>query len=235
MIIHSLSAVSKKWQNTKCMSGTYWRIFTVYVVVQFLVGLNNFIVLCFKLNIIHYQTTMIIIDYHTPKQRKIKFKPKIKLNHNIIYHTCVKTSNCPTMCSSVMLSWGGISRLSRGVVRGGWPAGTPPRASKSPVLPVTSSSLLCLWNNNICIQNNIYSHSADLEQLCSWHCYLCQSTCLKMNGSKIYLRYWKHCWPNFYDLWVTNSKVPRLSTCSDLQRSWAEQNKISHLTLSCSQ
>ena len=154
------------------MKGTYLRIFTVYVVVQFLVGLN-FIFLCFKLIIIHYHFTMIIIDYHTPKQRRIKFKPKIKLNHNVIYHTCVKTSNCPTMCSSVMLSWGGISRLSRGVVRGGWPAGTPPRASKSPVLPVTSSSLLCLWNNNICVQNNFYSHSADLEQLCSWYCYLC--------------------------------------------------------------
>ena len=33
----------------------------------------NFI-LCFKLIIIHY---------HTPKQRKIKYKPRIKLNLNI--------------------------------------------------------------------------------------------------------------------------------------------------------
>ena len=40
---------------------------------NFILGLN-FISLCFKL---------IIIDYHTPKQRKIKFKPRIKLNHNI--------------------------------------------------------------------------------------------------------------------------------------------------------
>ena len=34
----------------------------------------NFIFLCFKLIIIHY---------HTQKQNKIKFKPRIKLNHNI--------------------------------------------------------------------------------------------------------------------------------------------------------
>ena len=34
----------------------------------------NFIFLCFKL---------IIIYYHTPKQRKIEFKPRTKLNHNI--------------------------------------------------------------------------------------------------------------------------------------------------------
>ena len=39
---------------------------------NFILGLN-FIFLCFKLIIIHY---------HTPKQRKIKFKPRIKLNHN---------------------------------------------------------------------------------------------------------------------------------------------------------
>ena len=40
---------------------------------NFMLGLN-FIFLCFKLIIIHY---------HTPKQREIKFKPRIKLNHNI--------------------------------------------------------------------------------------------------------------------------------------------------------
>ena len=42
------------------------------VVVQFILGLN-FILLCFKLIIIHY---------HTQKQTKIKFKLRIKLNHN---------------------------------------------------------------------------------------------------------------------------------------------------------
>ena len=36
----------------------------------------NFISLCSKL----------IIDYHTPKQRKINFKPRIKLNHNKYPH-----------------------------------------------------------------------------------------------------------------------------------------------------
>jgi len=40
---------------------------------KFILGLN-FISLCFKLIIIHY---------HTQKQREIEFKPRIKLNHNI--------------------------------------------------------------------------------------------------------------------------------------------------------
>ena len=43
---------------------------------NFIPGLN-FIPHCFKLIIIHY---------HTPKQRAIKFKPGIKLNHNIYTH-----------------------------------------------------------------------------------------------------------------------------------------------------
>ena len=40
---------------------------------NFILGLN-FIFFCFKLIIIHY---------HTQKQKKIKLKPSIKLNHNI--------------------------------------------------------------------------------------------------------------------------------------------------------
>ena len=40
---------------------------------NFFFGLN-FISLCYKLIIMHY---------HTPKQREIRFKPRIKLNHNI--------------------------------------------------------------------------------------------------------------------------------------------------------
>ena len=40
---------------------------------NFILGLN-FLFFCFKLIIIHY---------HTQKQRKIKFKPRIKLNHNM--------------------------------------------------------------------------------------------------------------------------------------------------------
>ena len=35
------------------------------------------------LNFISLGSKLIIIDYHTPKQRKTKFKPRIKLNHNI--------------------------------------------------------------------------------------------------------------------------------------------------------
>ena len=40
-------------------------------------NLPDFIPLCCKLIIIHY---------YTPKQREIKFKPRIKLNHNIYSH-----------------------------------------------------------------------------------------------------------------------------------------------------
>ena len=40
---------------------------------NFILGLN-FIFFCLKLILIHYQTQ---------KQKKIKFKPRIKLNHNI--------------------------------------------------------------------------------------------------------------------------------------------------------
>ena len=52
---------------------------SVYVVVQFYPWFN-FIFFCFKLIIIHY---------HTQKQEEIKFKPSIKLNHNI-YNKCVQ-------------------------------------------------------------------------------------------------------------------------------------------------
>ena len=55
---------------------------SVYVVVQFYPWFN-FIFFCFKLIIIHY---------HAQKQREIKTKPRIKLNHNIIHTrtTCWK-------------------------------------------------------------------------------------------------------------------------------------------------
>ena len=43
---------------------------------NFILG-SNFIFLCFKL---------IIIYYHTQKQRKIKFEPSIKLNHKIVLY-----------------------------------------------------------------------------------------------------------------------------------------------------
>ena len=41
---------------------------------NFIIGLNS-IFFCFKLIIIHY---------HTQNEKKINFKPRIKLNHNII-------------------------------------------------------------------------------------------------------------------------------------------------------
>ena len=50
--------------------------------LDFILGLN-FIFFCFKLIIIHY---------HTPKQKKIKFKPRIKLNHNIYKYILVYTT-----------------------------------------------------------------------------------------------------------------------------------------------
>ena len=42
---------------------------------SFILG-TNFIFLCFKLIIIH--------NYHTPKQRKIKFNARIKVNQTIV-------------------------------------------------------------------------------------------------------------------------------------------------------
>ena len=51
----------------------------------FFLGLN-FIFLCLKLIIIHL--------YHTPKQRKIKFKLRKKLNHNI-YNIMVQFVSVP--------------------------------------------------------------------------------------------------------------------------------------------
>jgi len=51
--------------------------------LNFILGLN-FISLCFRLIIIHYYSPkLIIIHYHNQKQREMKFKPRIKLNHNI--------------------------------------------------------------------------------------------------------------------------------------------------------
>ena len=51
---------------------------------NFILGLN-FIFFCFKLIIIHY---------HTQKQKKIKFKPTIKLNHNI----CIQKKKICYIC-----------------------------------------------------------------------------------------------------------------------------------------
>ena len=63
---------------------------------NFILG-SNFIFLCFKLVIIHY---------NTQKQKKTKFEPRIKLNHNIyINHFAAWKNlrfylNCPTSPTS---------------------------------------------------------------------------------------------------------------------------------------
>ena len=51
-----------------------------YVVVNFIISLNS-IFFCFKLIIIHC---------HTQKQKKRKFKPRIKLNHNNYFEKAFK-------------------------------------------------------------------------------------------------------------------------------------------------
>ena len=59
------------------------KISLLYVLwFNFILGLN-FIFFCFKL---------IIIYYHTQKQKKIKFKPRIKLKHNIYKPTVMYAS-----------------------------------------------------------------------------------------------------------------------------------------------
>ena len=60
----------------------------------------NFIFLCFK---------VIIIHYHTPKQKKIIFKPRIKLNHNI--YTCNLPIEQQELQSPFWKPWGNGSGL----------------------------------------------------------------------------------------------------------------------------
>ena len=43
-----------------------------------------------SLNFIFFGFKLIIIHYHNPKQRKLKFKSRIKLNHNISIHIPTK-------------------------------------------------------------------------------------------------------------------------------------------------
>ena len=61
-----LEAIQRK-RNVNAVACAYRMLW-----FNFILGLN-FILLCFKLIIIHY---------HTPKRRKIQFKLRIKLNHN---------------------------------------------------------------------------------------------------------------------------------------------------------
>ena len=63
----------EQWQ---CLTREEIRLvpISIYVVVQFYSWFKFSFLFSYKLNIIHY---------HTQKQKKIKFKPGIKLNHNI--------------------------------------------------------------------------------------------------------------------------------------------------------
>ena len=61
---------------------------SVHVVVQFPPWFK-FYFLCFRRIVIHVQ-------YHTQKQKKIKFKPRIKLNCNIhLHHRCPTWRDTP--------------------------------------------------------------------------------------------------------------------------------------------
>ena len=66
---------------------------------NFILGLN-FIFFCFKLIIIHY---------HTQKQKKIKFKPRIKLNHNtynlLLWRSIVTCNRCDIVSSHKCLPY----------------------------------------------------------------------------------------------------------------------------------
>ena len=71
-------------------------LFRVYYAIDYSLFCNSVYFSCFDgknmlwLNFIHdlnfFLCSKLIIDYHTPKQRKIKFKPRIKLNHNKYPH-----------------------------------------------------------------------------------------------------------------------------------------------------
>ena len=74
--VQSLSSTLLPWSNVPT---TPTQVYLLQF--NFILGLNNFIFLCFKLIIIHY---------HTQKQRTIKFKPRIKLNHNITVSSICK-------------------------------------------------------------------------------------------------------------------------------------------------
>ena len=72
---------------------------TVYVVVQFFPWCNFFSFVFNKLITIH------VHDYHITKQRKMKFTPRIKLNHNIynIVHSLPTTHHSRETGSVIML------------------------------------------------------------------------------------------------------------------------------------
>ena len=73
LLFHHLLLIARHYTYT-CRLGNKLPKLQVYMLwFNFIFGLN-FTFLCFRLIIIHY---------YTPKQREIKFEPRIKLNHNI--------------------------------------------------------------------------------------------------------------------------------------------------------
>ena len=72
-VCNRLLLYSKCAGFTVCFTYNHISLSMYMLWFKIILGLN-FISLCFKLIIIHY---------HTPKQREMKFKPRIKLNHNI--------------------------------------------------------------------------------------------------------------------------------------------------------
>ena len=64
---------SFRWKDYPNIPFAYTHINLKMLRFNFTLGLN-FIFFCFKLLIVHY---------HTQKQKKIEFKPRMKLNHNI--------------------------------------------------------------------------------------------------------------------------------------------------------
>ena len=68
-----LPLLSFHWRDYPNIPFAYTHINLKMLRFNFTLGLN-FIFFCFKLLIVHY---------HTQKQKKIEFKPRMKLNHNI--------------------------------------------------------------------------------------------------------------------------------------------------------
>ena len=85
----------KKWRIFQCQELSWYKRISM-LWFNFILG-SNFIFHCFKLVIIHY---------NTQKQKKTKFEPRIKLNHNIyVNHLAAWKNlrfylNCPTSPTS---------------------------------------------------------------------------------------------------------------------------------------
>ena len=83
-LIFTFFNISKQWIYLQCVVPIYAKALAyIYVVVQFYPW--------FKFSLLSFQSHyhVIIIHYHTQKQKKRKFEPTIKLNHNIYNCPCV--------------------------------------------------------------------------------------------------------------------------------------------------